>query len=315
MRDYAVFGGRLRSPLALDGLRPLPPEGAPHWRLRIDGAPPAPAPAGAPAAEWSDGDLRVRLARVPAGWRLAYDDTGTYDVSADGARWTWHPGPRAPRELVQADLLGRVLALALAARGALPLHGAAVTVGGRGIVLLGPKHAGKSTLAAALAAGGARLVADDMAAVDGGAAPRLLPGAPLLRLWHDAADHLRAAGLGGVPIQGTKQTLADLPPERVEPRPAPLDALYLLGAPLPADGAPVVRAPLAPRDAVVALLAHAKLGPLLHGPLAAAHLARAAAVAERVPAYALRVAAGLDRLGEVAAALVRLHAGTVPAAA
>lgn len=314
MRDYAVFGGRLRSPLVLAGLRPLPPGGAPDWLLRVAGGPAPPAPS-ASAAEWADGDLRIRLSRLPAGWRLAYDDTGTYDVSPDGGRWTWHPGPAAPRELVQADLLGRVLALALSARGALPLHGAAVTVAGRGIVLLGAKHAGKSTLAAALAAGGARLVADDMAGVDPGATPRLLPGAPLLRLWNDAADHLRAAGLGGIPVHGTKQTLADLPPERVETRPAPLDALYLLDAPLPADGPPALRTPLSPRDAVLAMLAHAKLGPLLHGPLATAHLARAAAVAERVPAYRLRTAPGFGRLGEVAASLLSMHNDIVQAAA
>lgn len=315
MRDYAVFGGRLRSPLVLAGLPPLPPDGAPDWRLRIADAPPAPASAGAPAAEWTDGDLRIRLTHLPTGWRLAYDDTGTYDVSADGARWTWHPGPDAPRELVQADLLGRVLALALSARGALPLHGAAVTVAGRGIVLLGGKHAGKSTLAAALAAGGARLVADDMAAVDDDDAPRLLPGAPLLRLWNAAADHLRDAGLGGIPIHGTKQTLADLPPERVEPGATPLGAVYLLDSPLAADGPPVLRTPLAPREAVVAMLTHAKLGPLLHGPLATAHLARAAAVAQRVPAYSLRIADGFDRLAEVAAAILAMHTPAARAAA
>lgn len=315
MRDYALFGGRLRSPLVLAGLRPLPPDADPHWRLRVTDTPPAPAPSAAQTAEWADGDLHIRLTHLRTGWRLAYADTGTYDVSADGARWTWHPGPHAPRELVQADLLGRVLALALSARGALPLHGAAVTVAGRGIVLLGAKHAGKSTLAAALAAGGARLVADDMAAVDDGAVPRLLPGAPLLRLWNEAADHLRRQGLGGIPIHGTKQTLTDLPPERVEPRATPLDAVYLLDAPLSADAPPVLRTPLAPRDAVVAMLTHAKLAPLLHGPLAAAHLARAAAVARRAPTYTLRIAPGFDRLAEVAAAILAMNAPAARAAA
>jgi hypothetical protein len=314
MRDYMVFGGRLRSPLVLAGLRSLVPDGVADWRLRVADSPPAPAPL-APAAEWSDGALHLRLTQLRSGWRLAYDDTGTYEVSAEGAGWTWHPGPAAPRELVQADLLGRVLALALSARGALPLHGAAVTAAGRGLVLLGPKHAGKSTLAGALVAGGARLVADDMAVVDDGDVPRLRPGAPLLRLWNEAADHLRAAGLGGLRIHGTKQTLADLPAERVEPRATPLDAIYLLDAPLAADGPPVLRTPLSPRDAVVAMLTHAKLGPLLHGPLAAAHLARAAGVAERVPVYALRVAPGFGRLAEVAAALLSMHTPAARAAA
>jgi hypothetical protein len=200
-----------------------------------------------------------------------------------------------------------VLALALGARGALALHGSAVTVAGRGIVLLGAKHAGKSTLAAALAAAGARLVADDMAAVHPPFPPRLLPGLPLLRLWDEAADHLRQRGLGGTRLDGTKQTLAELPAEQVERRAAPLAAVYLLD-PCAGDAeGDVRRVRLSPTDAALAMVVHAKLGPLLHGAPAAEHLARAAAVAGRTPAYRLRVPRGWDRLERVAARILDWH--------
>jgi hypothetical protein len=304
MPDYAVFGGRLHAPLSLAGLRPLASGAAPCWRLCIDPRLPAPPP-GIPAAQWTDGGLRIRFFVLHDGWRLAFDDTGTYDVSADGASWTWHPAPAASPELVQADLLGRVLALALGARGALVLHGSAVTVAGRGIVLLGARHAGKSTLAAALAAAGARLVADDMAAVRPAVPPRLLPGLPLLRLWDEAADQLHR-GLGGTRLDGTKQTVAELPPERVERRETSLSAVYLLH-PCTDDEADARRARLSPTDAALALVAHAKLGPLLNGAPAAEHLARAAAVAGRTPVYTLRVPRGWDRLERVAARVLDWH--------
>ncbi|HYR11322.1 MAG TPA: hypothetical protein VEQ60_26305 [Longimicrobium sp.] len=315
MPDYAVFGGRLRSPVVLAGVRPLPPDAPPDWRLRVARRPPPPAPAPA-AAEWVDGEPRVHLFALADGWRLAYDDTGTYEVSADGARWSWHPAQGAAPELVQADLLGRVAALALAARGALPLHASAVTVRGRGLVFLGGKHFGKSTLAAALAAAGARLVADDMAVIEPGPPARLRPGVPLFRLWNETADHLRELGIGGTRIDGEKLTLAALPAERVETGRTPLAALYLLD-PFDAadDSAPARRAPLAPTDAVLAMLAHAKLGPLLHGAPAAAHLARAAAVAAGVPAYTLRMARGFERLPDAAARILSWHGAGERAAA
>ena len=303
MPDYAVFGGRLRSALPLAGLAPLPPDAAPDWRLRADDHPPAPC-ATPPLAEVADGELRIRLHALGDGWRLAYDDTGTYDVSADGARWTWHRVPGAAPELVQADVLGRVAALALAARGALPLHGSCVTLGGRGVVFLGGKHFGKSTLAAALASAGARLVADDMAVIHPGPPARLRPGVPLLRLWNEAAAQVD--GIGGTRIDGEKQTLADLPPARVETRPAPLAAIYVLH-PVDAAEEPARRARLSPMDAVLAMMAHAKLGPLLRGPPAAAHLSRASAVAAGVPSYTLTVARGFERLPDVVERIVAWH--------
>ncbi|HEX8692556.1 MAG TPA: hypothetical protein VF746_09070 [Longimicrobium sp.] len=306
MPDYAVFGGLLRSELELMGVPPAGEGRDADWRLRVVRRPPPPT-AHAPEAEVGEDGYAVRLYRLTDGWRLAYADTGTYDVSAGGARIAWHPVPGALPELVQADVLGRVLALALGAAGALPLHGSAVALDGESIVLLGEKHHGKSTLAAALTAAGARLVSDDMAAVEPGPPALLRPGVAQLRLWADSAQ----SALGDTPATrsgGIKDTLSGLPAERVETASTRLGAIYVL-APEAADGEgePVARVPLAPTEAALALLVHAKLGALLRGPLAAEHLRRAAQVVRQVPVYSLRVVRGLERLPRVAARVLQWH--------
>ncbi|HEX6911526.1 MAG TPA: hypothetical protein VF142_14080, partial [Longimicrobium sp.] len=144
----------------------------------------------------------------------------------------------------------------------------------------------------------------------------LLPGVPLFRLWNEAADHLAGRGIGGTLIEGEKLTLADLAPGRVQSARAPLAAIYLLD---PSDAAagsgPAQRVPLAPVDTVMAMLTHAKLGPLLHGAPAAAHLARAAAVAAGVPAYTLRIARGFGRLPDAVARILAWHGAAGRAAA
>lgn len=63
------------------------------------------------------------------------------------------------------------------------LHCGAVEIGGRLVVFTGPSRAGKSTLAARLAAGGARLFCDDALPVDARDGCGIAPGiAPRLRL-------------------------------------------------------------------------------------------------------------------------------------
>ena len=94
----------------------MSPTASPDWRLRVArrAAPPA---SRIPDAEDGPADFPVRLYRLRNGWRLEYPDTGTYDVAAGGRRITWYPAADALPELVQADILGRVLALALGLPG------------------------------------------------------------------------------------------------------------------------------------------------------------------------------------------------------
>jgi hypothetical protein len=104
--------------------------------------------------------------------------------------------PEAPE--IRVFLFGTVLGILCYRRGVLPLHAAAVEIGGRAILLAGPSGAGKSTLAAALAARGHRLLADDVCAVrredDGTLA--VLPSCFRLRLWRDTLDALGLSPVG-----------------------------------------------------------------------------------------------------------------------
>ncbi|MFO6465490.1 HPr kinase/phosphorylase [Jannaschia sp. KMU-145] len=93
--------------------------------------------------------------------------------------------------------------------GALSVHGSAVRIGARGLLILGPAGSGKSGLAAGLIALGAMLIADDLTLILPGG------GAPILRAPARAPVRLELRGLGLVS-----------PPTAPE---APLAAALLLG--------------------------------------------------------------------------------------
>ena len=89
---YDVFGGTLRSELQIDEL-PVADSHAPDWTLRvIEGV--APEPTGESlGSDVVHGDTRVHGYRVGSGYALVFDDTGRFDVSADGSEITWHRPP------------------------------------------------------------------------------------------------------------------------------------------------------------------------------------------------------------------------------
>ncbi|MBA2557942.1 MAG: hypothetical protein H0V12_11465, partial [Chloroflexi bacterium] len=125
MRNYAVFGGILRSELDFPDLSPAD-SGAPDWFLRTADAPaPDLLDAVTLGTEEVDTGIGVRLLRSGSTYRLVYDDSGSFDVVGSRSI-TWYPGPSASAELARLDVIGRVLALALHADGWLPLHGSAV---------------------------------------------------------------------------------------------------------------------------------------------------------------------------------------------
>ncbi|MEJ1970175.1 MAG: hypothetical protein WDN03_16330 [Rhizomicrobium sp.] len=88
------------------------------------------------------------------------------------------------RNAVPLYLFSTVAAVLLARRGLVPVHGTAVEIGGRGLLICGRSGAGKSTLSANLIGLGARLISDDLSVLRclPGQAPRLLTGRPGMRL-------------------------------------------------------------------------------------------------------------------------------------
>ena len=84
-------------------------------------------------------------------------------------------------------LLDQVLPAIIASPRRLVLHASAVTVDGGAVGFLGRAGAGKSTLAAAMARRGARVVTDDALLIEvGPEGPRAIPSYPGLRLWPEA---------------------------------------------------------------------------------------------------------------------------------
>lgn len=316
MPDYSIFGGCLRSDVPFSELRELS-SGAASWTLHaVDSIVEMADPQLLGEAELSP-ECHVRLFEHAAGFRFLYDDTGVYDIAADGGTIRWQAGPRPGASAVRADVTGRVLAMALHAGGLLCLHGSAVALGSGAVAFVAPKYHGKSTLALALARAGGRLMTDDVFPVDPGPPARAIPGVHQVRLWDDSAELFDVRR--GQPEPGDKHLVHELPDEWLRFQPDSLSAIYLLS---PATGAVAMvdaarRVPMPDVTAALALVRHAALGPLLGGAEAARVFERAATLAAAVPIYRLETAVGLDRLSDVVAQLLEWHGavGVPPVAA
>lgn len=307
MHRHAVFSRCLESEFAFPELR----SGAcapPTWTVRL-----APrdesAESGELLGEGTETHCRVALFRVRDGLALRHSCTGTFRLSDRGSRIDWHRHPSATLETGRADVLGRVLAVAMHEMGYLSLHASAVAIGGRAVAFLAPKGSGKSTLAIALAAAGGRFVTDDTLPVRPGEAPTVSEGIQRARLRHDSAMHLldrsryARAGIDG-------KHLSRLAAHQIWTGDAPLAALYIL-APRAASGAAVraERRLLPLRPAAMAVAGHAKVGALLGREMGGAVLCRAAELVRALPVYELRLPWELARLSDVVEQMHLWHTG------
>lgn len=149
-RHYRAYGLMIRSELPLPELVETAGSSRPDLDIRLD-AVEGPMPE-------ADQPRLVRFGEADAylSWpgiaRIRLGDDGRIAIDALGDE----------DKLVRFALIGPVLAAALQLRGVPLLHGSAVSLGGRALLVLGHKGAGKSTMAAALAAGGAHVLNDDV---------------------------------------------------------------------------------------------------------------------------------------------------------
>jgi hypothetical protein len=203
------------------------------------------------------------------------------------------------------------LATSLQLAGVPLLHGCAVEVDGRAIVVLGPSGAGKSTVAATLVAAGHALLSDDLAALEPGAETLVQPGAARLRVAPASARAVGwdTAGLRRVfetPVMGDKLRV-DLPAPGLSfcGSPRPLAAIYTL-APRGgvASGAPPELDSLPPAAVLRELLANAYRVHALDRGQRGRLLADLLKVAQAVPVRRLRAADDLSGVGRLAEALV-----------
>lgn len=170
----------------------------------------------------------------PVPVRLHAGEPG-YALWVEGAGW-FAIDPDVPRIRVPADgdpvrreerLWAFPTLLCLLHRGDLPLHAAAVQVDDTAVVLAGPGRHGKTTLAAACAQAGLRVLAEDLTCLrlDGGLS--VVPGPAMLRVRHDVADHVDVAGAAPLARDDDRVHLS-LDRDRGTCDPVPVAALALL---------------------------------------------------------------------------------------
>jgi hypothetical protein len=225
------------------------------------------------------------------------------------------PAHYDPEAVVRVVTLGPFMALSLSHQGFACLHGSAVDTTDGVVGFVAPKHHGKSTLALVLTSLGAKLVTDDLIAVRPDDEPLVLPGVHTVRLLSDSVRRYGSSVSGVVEWEG-KPTLRGLPQDALAWTSRPLAALYLLNPDLESDeGIAARRIPVRAAEAVVALQMGAKVPAELCGiRRAATALEAVARLVESVPVYRLRMARNLDRVPEVANALLEWHSGTPVAA-
>lgn len=305
---YRVFGVDVASPFELSELDQSHSASSDAWRVEAcPGVPPV-APLEPTGSETVYGSVRVRSLVADDFARLVFDDTGTFDVVPSSRVIRWYAGAHANLAAVRADLLGRVLAMAIHCDGAQVLHASAVSIDDAVVAFLGPKHAGKSTLAMALVRRGARIVTDDALAVrvqaDGALAA---PGVQRVRLWPDSA---RSVGLTVPAADGTKPTIDDLDAHLREADVRRLVACYVL-RPVSGEGR-IVRGQLSEVHAAVAAVSFSKLGGLAGGRLSVEVLERSTSLARVVPMYAVDIPRDLDRLDDVVGTVMAWHRWPAP---
>lgn len=310
MHSYAAFGTQLNCTFELPELVPIRPSARSGWTLDVCESAPPPLDGTVVGTDTVYAAITVRLSSAPGALRLEFDDTGTFDVDRDRKTITWYPGQRRDGAAVRADLLGRVIAVAAHVDGAVVLHASAVAVDGAAIAFVGPKLAGKSTIAMALVRRGARLLTDDTLVVRFGAdgRPWAAPGVQRVRLWEDSA---RALGADTRLALGAKPTIDALPREQVELADVPLSTCYVVRPAADVSPAAVSREALSSRQAALSCVSFSKLGVLAGREESAIVLDRATRLSRLSSFYVATVQRDLRRLDHLADHILSWHRSPV----
>ena len=313
MHSYSVFGGTLDSEIEIPELRPSSDSNA-SWTLRVaDGKPPAFEAAQEVGREEIENGPTIVLSRAAATYRLSYSDTGIFDLVDRGRHIVWYRDTcTAELELVRMDVMSRVLATAFHLAGELCLHASAVVLPGGAVGFIAPKNHGKSTLAFALAHGGAKLLTDDTLPVIAGDPVRCRPGVHSVRLREESAHAFADRLEPGAWEVRSDRVITGVTEELLAHEPTPMAAIYrLISVHVPPDSPAAVRKPLHPIGGAMHILGHAKMGGLLGKD--ASGMDRAIAIAGRIPVYELEIVRDFARLPEVVETIAAWHA--VPAIA
>lgn len=304
---HRLYGLGVETDRPIPGLAVVDGEGAADLRIWMGSVPAAVFPPDAAEEPWyvsprmtAEEEPTVVVHRLGGGaFRLRYADGCEYHVDAAGARiaCTW------PAHFTVEDaatyLLGPVFGLVLRLRGIPSLHASAVAVEGVAVALVGAAGTGKSTTAAALAARGHPLVADDVLALrtEGG---EILaqPAYPHVRLWPDIVPALLGPGAELPPLTPNWDKRGLRLDEAFHPLPLPLGAVYVLCGREAGPDAPRLE-PMSAMDAVLALVSNGYVGWFPDRAAQARELEVLGRVARAVPVAWAVPSADPARLGEL----------------
>jgi hypothetical protein len=200
----------------------------------------------------------VRFSQILDGafYRFHYAD-GTRIVVDRVGRNVWATVPEgATDEDTGTYLLGPTFGFVLRLHGTVCLHASATEIDGQAVAFAGAAGAGKSSLAAAFAQRGHRILTDDVAALrEARSGVQVIPAYPRIRLWPDSTGALFGSpeALPRITPTWDKRCLdLDATRHRFAPEPLTLAAIYVID-PRRADRAPAIHH-LDPRRALMALV-------------------------------------------------------------
>lgn len=291
---YLAFGRVLASDLELPELPRASGASPPHLVIRRCARVEPPRDVRwTPVWEAGDDGSGVWYARYGSDVFLKYD--GLAHVRVAGS--VIELASDADAEPLRHVLLDQLLPLALASAGEIVLHASAVEVDEAALVFTGEARSGKSTLAAALAAAGARVLADDAVLMDArGAEVWAVPSYPGLRLWPDAVEHFGALeyGVSSWTAGSSKRRFVVASGDPAAPR--RVAAAYVLRR--ATSGAGV--APISRRDAAVELVRHAFTPDVASRDARREQVDRAVRAAARLDLWTLDIDRDLSRVDAVA---------------
>lgn len=207
MYSYRVHGTAIDSEIELSELRP-----------RHDG-PPAATIEIRPPRNFSESAIADRL---------TIEGYGQVIAAENGTRMLVLPEPDASIDAVRQLVYGPGFRLLFTARGAIALHGSAVSIDGTAVAFLGDSGIGKSTMAAAFDADSHDVLTDDLVVIKNPATPYVYPGFTSIRLDAETAARIGLAG-GESPAENDRKhhyrPTSGVPANDRYP----LERLYLIG--------------------------------------------------------------------------------------
>jgi hypothetical protein len=240
---------------------------------------------------------------------LRWGTLAEFHVSPAGGRITARSLNGHIHQPTRTFLLSQVLSFALLKQGIETLHATVIEVAGEAIAFVGDCGYGKSTLAAAFLHSGAKLLTDDLLALDirNSVPPLVLahPGFPRIKLFPDSAKVLLKDPAAGRPLLPNSHKLVFPLSDRAHTAgPKPLKAVYVLTAQGRDRRCQRVMIRRLPRQrACLSLIANAFNPVITDPPRLARQFKWAAKLATAIPVKSLSYPKGLSRLPRVLAAI------------